>query len=217
MSSPETKVASRRGFLRGGAASALAGSAPVMTAAIGAAFAAAFAEWKGLQAQHGGALDRLTEARRRCIEPPIPGFRFAIDRGKHFAGPVTDGKRYVFCDPSDENVEGLREIIARTVPDGDIFERHHNEKEVGYAKATLAKIEAYRAERDKVLDAAGIPALLDATVKAGTDLDEKGAEILAITPTTLREWGMSARVAMDLGHDAEEFLHRIIAAAGADA
>lgn len=174
--------------------------------------ALAFSEWERLRDRHDAALNALNGAWASCVEPPLPPFRFGIDRGLSVPGPVVNGRRPALCNPSDGNVEGLRATAALN-PSGDPWKAAWERSEIPKARATLAKIEAYRAERDWARAEASIPALQDAATETGRALDKQSEAILAMAPTTLREWAMHAAVALEAGENPEEFLERLSAAA----
>lgn len=199
---------SRRSLLKGGGASVLAGAAPLAAVTL---FQIAYAEWEALRDANDAAREAFVAARAHFVEPPLPPFRLGADRGISMAGPVVNGRHPALCEPSDRNMEELRSIISAPIS-GDPIVADWERGEIPKARATLAKIEAYQAERDRAREAAGLPALEKASIEAWRAFDAKSEQLLAMKPANLREWAMQARVAQAAGEDTDEWLGRLIEA-----
>lgn len=208
----EATTPTRRMVLRGGAASALAGSTPIVTTVAGLAFAVAFADWERLRQRFDEASLAEDAAYDRHVAPDLPPYNMQTDVGGYVRVPAGENRAWIKVDPSDENIAELRDEIRSVPASGGEETIAFAKRRAERAKATLAKIEAYRAENDRLEMAAGIPAAREAVRAAGFALDAKSEEILAMTPRTIREWAMQARIILQAGMKAERFLERLSAA-----
>jgi hypothetical protein len=204
---------SRRSILKGIPGGVLFGAAATITAAASVGFSIAYTEWKSLRDAHDAAMAALMGGWKRFKEPQKAPYRLAIDKGRHITVWQPDGRGFLYVDTSDENIAELR-AVAERAPSGNPLMVAWEKAETPRFARTLEKALAYRKAREAALAEAGIPALRQASIAAGEALSDKSEEILAMKPNDIRELAMQARVAMQHGHDAEEWLDRMIEAAG---
>lgn len=159
-------------------------------------FHAAYDKYMDLQLKWHDADYEVYEARKRFGWLLPPGWRFGFAQGDHVVR-VIDGKHLMFCDPSPQNIENLKTIIAKAgieMESGDPLTKAIAKGTGHRAKETLERIEAYLKEWAERAETSGLRAAKDNRKDIeGKKLDLSG-EILDQEPKTVRDLAVQASV-----------------------